>query len=217
MRPPPLDLDAITARWKGYDGALTAVYSEEREAWVITAADDGSPEVDVVAEIETDEGQTVAHLWAGAGQAITALVAEAQKFRAERDALRAVIVEFVAAERNLVVTAERDTLRALAEVDPAKIRQPHRTITKDGLDAVARMHRASAVLRDAAEVPAGELVGPTIVHLVTQRDQPYGSVRRCCEVCGRVPHEPDSYTDDPAKFGAMPDGFVTCETAQRSR
>jgi hypothetical protein len=53
VRPPPLDLDAITARWKGYDGALTAVYSEEREAWVITAADDGCPDVGVVAEIET--------------------------------------------------------------------------------------------------------------------------------------------------------------------
>lgn len=93
MRPPPLDLDAITARWKGYDGALTAVYSEEREAWVITAADDGCPDVGVVAEIETDDGQTVAHLWAGAGQAITALVAEAQKFRAERDALRTAILD----------------------------------------------------------------------------------------------------------------------------
>ena len=23
-----------------------------------------------------------------------------------------------------------------------------------------------------------------IVHLVTQRNQPYGSVRKCCEVCG---------------------------------
>jgi hypothetical protein len=63
----------------------------------------------------------------------------------------------------------------------------------------------------------GEHSSPTIVHLVTQRDQPYGSGRRCCEVCGRVPRAPDRYTDDPVEFGAMPDGFVTCETAQRSR
>lgn len=28
-----------------------------------------------------------------------------------------------------------------------------------------------------------------ILHLVTQRDQPYGSVRRCCEKCGLGTHK----------------------------
>lgn len=25
-----------------------------------------------------------------------------------------------------------------------------------------------------------------VVHLITQRGQPYGSVRQCCEVCGKA-------------------------------
>jgi len=45
------------------------------------------------------------------------------------------------------------------------------------------------------------------LHLMTQRDQPYGSVRKCCEMCGvmLVPR-PDSFwlrntwTDDPSDY-----------------
>jgi hypothetical protein len=33
----------------------------------------------------------------------------------------------------------------------------------------------------------------TILHLMTQDDQPYGSTRKCCEVCGVIPW---NYTDD---------------------
>ena len=47
---------------------------------------------------------------------------------------------------------------------------------------------------------------PTL-HLMTQRDQPYGSVRKCCEICGSMMvARPDSFwlkntwTDDPAQF-----------------
>jgi hypothetical protein len=41
------------------------------------------------------------------------------------------------------------------------------------------------------------------IHLVTQRDQPYGSERRCCEVCGtmvwpaRQGSRTPEWTDDP--------------------
>lgn len=54
------------------------------------------------------------------------------------------------------------------------------------------------------------MTGQTIVHLVTQRDQPYGSVRRCCEECGRVPWLLDAHADDPSVFKALPEGFVAC-------
>jgi hypothetical protein len=37
-----------------------------------------------------------------------------------------------------------------------------------------------------------------IVHLMTQRDQPFGSVRKCCEVCGEIPNK--LFTDDPEIF-----------------
>ena len=38
-----------------------------------------------------------------------------------------------------------------------------------------------------------------VVHLVTQCDQPYGSVRKCCERCGIMTIGPDAprWTDDP--------------------
>lgn len=51
---------------------------------------------------------------------------------------------------------------------------------------------------------------PEPLHLVTQRDQPYGSVRRCCEWCGRMCW-PDMamsakrWTTLPDVFEAAPD------------
>ncbi len=53
-----------------------------------------------------------------------------------------------------------------------------------------------------------------IVHLATQRDQPYGSTRRCCEICGvaiaSVDHTGHGYTDDQREYGFLPDGYITC-------
>ena len=71
-------------------------------------------------------------------------------------------------------------------------------------------------LRRSDDLPArgAPARGPAVMHLITQRDQPYGSVRRCCEVCGRVPRATESATDDPVEFGALPDGFVTCSRAK---
>ncbi len=46
---------------------------------------------------------------------------------------------------------------------------------------------------------------PEPLHLVTQRGQPYGSVRRCCEVCGRMcwpgmQGTAKRWTDDPDDY-----------------
>lgn len=45
------------------------------------------------------------------------------------------------------------------------------------------------------------------LHLKTQNGQPYGSERRCCEICGVMlwgqPDEP-AWTDDARVYGASP-------------
>lgn len=39
------------------------------------------------------------------------------------------------------------------------------------------------------------------LHLMTQRDQPYGSVRMCCERCGEmIAYTDKRYTDDPKVY-----------------
>ena len=47
----------------------------------------------------------------------------------------------------------------------------------------------------------------TTLHLMTQRDQPYGSVRRCCEMCGLMmvnrPYsfwQSHTWTDEPKHY-----------------
>ena len=55
---------------------------------------------------------------------------------------------------------------------------------------------------------AGERREP--LHLVTQRGQPYGSVRRCCKLCGRMcwpgmAMSAKRWTDQPDVFDAAPD------------
>ena len=57
-----------------------------------------------------------------------------------------------------------------------------------------------------------------VLHLMTQDNQPYGSERRCCEICGTmIWTEPmPAYTDDRIRFNGMePDealklGYVKC-------
>lgn len=53
----------------------------------------------------------------------------------------------------------------------------------------------------------------TTLHLMTQRDQPYGSVRKCCERCGlMLVSRPDSFwlsnawTADEAAYKHWPAG-----------
>lgn len=67
----------------------------------------------------------------------------------------------------------------------------------------------------------------TTLHLMTQRNQPYGSGRRCCEVCGlMMVSRPDSFwksntwTDEeshykhwPAGEAQVPDELIPCRAA----
>lgn len=65
--------------------------------------------------------------------------------------------------------------------------------------------------------------GPTPVkvsltlHLVTQRGQPYGSVRKCCERCGsmRVAVGDHVWTADEGTWRFPPDGYVNCTNATK--
>ena len=57
-----------------------------------------------------------------------------------------------------------------------------------------------------------------ILHLVTQRDQPYGSVRRCCEKCGAMVHGASGvcWTDDLQLYDKPPSEYVNCREAIRN-
>ena len=56
----------------------------------------------------------------------------------------------------------------------------------------------------------------TTIHLVTQRDQPYGSVRRCCEICGLATSAMNgrvhAWTDDQKRYEAPRDDEQRCDT-----
>jgi hypothetical protein len=49
------------------------------------------------------------------------------------------------------------------------------------------------------------------LHIVTQRDQPYGSVRKCCERCGHYSNSMD-FTDNPDLWNEPPPGYRRCNT-----
>ena len=52
-----------------------------------------------------------------------------------------------------------------------------------------------------------------IVHLITQRDQPYGSVRLCCELCGaygKIDGKTHFYVETETEFSELPEGHVRC-------
>lgn len=52
-----------------------------------------------------------------------------------------------------------------------------------------------------------------IVHLITQRNQPYGSVRRCCELCGaygKIDGKTHFYVVYEEEFNELPEGYVRC-------
>lgn len=82
--------------------------------------------------------------------------------------------------------------------------------------------RSEALVKDEApnlnnaagnEGELGELSNPArALHLVTQRNQPYGSVRRCCEQCGVMVGD-IAWTDDEATFDASP---VNCRQTKKT-
>jgi hypothetical protein len=69
----------------------------------------------------------------------------------------------------------------------------------------------------------------TTLHLMTQRGQPYGSVRKCCEMCGAMLvtrsdayWRKNAYTDNPADWrrwpadtANVPDELVPCTVQAR--
>lgn len=58
-----------------------------------------------------------------------------------------------------------------------------------------------------------------VLHLKTQRGQPYGSERRCCEECGVMiwGAKTPEWTADPGIFREPPPGYRRCtDTEQRS-
>lgn len=55
----------------------------------------------------------------------------------------------------------------------------------------------------------------TILHLITQRGQPYGSYRYCCERCGDMHVEGMKYTERESVYNTPHDGYVTCRDASR--
>ena len=51
------------------------------------------------------------------------------------------------------------------------------------------------------------------LHLITQRNQPMGSVRKCCERCGLMVRAKLTYVDDEAEYTektAKENGYVRC-------
>jgi hypothetical protein len=56
-----------------------------------------------------------------------------------------------------------------------------------------------------------------IVHLITQRDQPYGSRRLCCELCGEYGRLGDGthfHTDEVDFEEKLPEGYASCRQAK---
>lgn len=61
------------------------------------------------------------------------------------------------------------------------------------------------------------MVKTKTLHLMTQRDQSYGSQRKCCERCGlMMVNRPESFweehawVDDEGEFDKDHEGFVRC-------
>jgi hypothetical protein len=56
-----------------------------------------------------------------------------------------------------------------------------------------------------------------VLHLVTQRGQPYGSVRMCCEECGVMVRGASVYwTDSPQLYNDPPTEYINCKEASRN-
>lgn len=62
-------------------------------------------------------------------------------------------------------------------------------------------------------------IKPVVVHLKTDRNQPYGSERRCCERCGIMiwlgPEVPP-WVDNETDYNSLPPGYITCEAAEKA-
>lgn len=50
-----------------------------------------------------------------------------------------------------------------------------------------------------------------VVHLISQRDQPYGSKRLCCEICGKMRGPNEKYTEELEEYEDLPREYVQCK------
>jgi hypothetical protein len=104
--------------------------------------------------------------------------------------------------------------------DGEEVREFDRVLSIDPAQFRAR-HNAKADAGLAVRAPEGipSWSPGNVLHLKTQRDQPYGSVRKCCERCGvaLIPPEPFPWTADEAIYYHPPSGFVNCASAKEDQ
>lgn len=85
-----LDIDAIRAAWRGFEGELRVHESpadEDGSSEVTIVVDDDNYECTLtVATVMCDSPKCIAALWAGAGPQVASLLAEVERLRAEREA-----------------------------------------------------------------------------------------------------------------------------------
>ena len=63
-----------------------------------------------------------------------------------------------------------------------------------------------------------KVLNAAVLHLMTQRNQPYGSERRCCEVCGRmIASTTFPYTDDPDLYQNPGPNYIPCIRAPKDK
>lgn len=103
--------------------------------------------------------------------------------------------------------------------DAEEVREIARVLAIDPAHFRAR-HNAKADAGIAVPAPEGipRWSPGNVLHLKTQRDQPYGSVRTCCERCGiaLAPPEPLPWTASESLYNNPPGGFVNCEQEKRN-
>lgn len=72
--------------------------------------------------------------------------------------------------------------------------------------------------RQRSVAPQVKSPNAKVCHLMTQRDQPYGSMRRCCEMCGAmIPGTDRHFTDKPAVYENLSVNYVRCIDVEKER
>lgn len=82
-----------------------------------------------------------------------------------------------------------------------------------------RSHRHHVLQEFQAWLAAQLVSAPKTLHFKTQEGQPYGSSSRKCSECGVMlwgQLEEPEWTDDRAKWGSPPAGFVNCRTVREN-
>jgi len=103
----------------------------------------------------------------------------------------------------------REVSELLEEISAATPREaPYNPTTEERRRLGRWLREEVGAPARASSLPASAVV----LHLKTQRGQPYGSVRRCCERCGvMVGVDTGAWTFDPDVWRAPPLGYVACD------